>query len=261
MRLSGRVALVTGSSRGIGAAVALRLARDGAKIILHGKGNIEKLEQVADKIRQYQGSASIVMGDLAERDMPAEIVRRAIAVYGSLDILINNAAIAGASPIDDITPDLVELKLNVNVRSTILSTAEFARLTSSTHGRVINLSSTAGRFASYGHSVYAATKGAIEAFTRSAALELGARGITVNAVAPGTTMTDQLTNAVGHDGMVQKLFSRWTALGRVGQPNDVADIVSFIASDDARWLTAAIIPADGGIVSTGTNIFHFSQPS
>ena len=260
MRLKDRVALVTGSSRGIGAAIATRLAADGAKVIVHASTKPDQAEQVAQSIRNAGGSAAVVLGDLSTREAPIQIVQEAFAVHGALDILVNNAAISVYRMVRDQTAEAIDAVLNINQRAVILGTSEFVRLTQSPHGRVINISSAAGRHPAYGRSVYSATKGAMEAFTRSAAQELGERGITVNAVAPGTTVTEMFEEAERQQEInFQELFARWTALRRVGQSEDIADIVAFVASDDARWLTGNTLSADGGLVTTGVNIVTYSR--
>jgi 3-oxoacyl-[acyl-carrier protein] reductase len=259
MKLNGRVALVTGSSRGIGAAIAKRLAADGAKVILHASATRERAEDVARAIRDGGGSADIVIGDLAGRETPARIVGEAFAVHGALDILVNNAAVMVPSPVAAPNIATIDLELAVNVRAVILATAEFARLTQSPHGRVINISSIAGTHGSYGRSVYSAAKGAMEAYTRAAALELGERGITINAVQPGTTKTEVLEQTEASEGRSwSDIVSRWTALRRLGRPEDIADVVAFLASDDARWLTGITLAATGGAVTAGSTIAAFT---
>jgi 3-oxoacyl-[acyl-carrier protein] reductase len=260
MRLTDRVALVTGSSRGIGAAIAKRLAADGAKIILHASATRERAEQVAAAIRSDGGSADIVIGDLAGRETPARIVGEAFAVHGALDILVNNAAVMVPSPVTAPDIDTIDLELAVNVRAVILTTAEFARLTQSPHGRIINISSIAGTHGSYGRPVYSAAKGAMEAYTRAVAQELGERGITVNAVQPGTTRTEVLEQTEASEGRSwSDIVSRWTALRRLGRPEDIADIVAFVASDEGRWLTGVTLAATGGAVAAGSTIAAYTE--
>jgi 3-oxoacyl-[acyl-carrier protein] reductase len=260
MRLTDRVALVTGSSRGIGAAIAKRLAADGAKVILHASATRERAEQVAAAIRAKGGSAEIVIGDLAGRETPARIVGEAFAVHGALDILVNNAAVMVPSSVFAPDIDSIDLELAVNVRAVILATAEFVRLTQSPHGRVINISSIAGTHGSYGRPVYSAAKGAMEAYTRAVAQELGERGITVNAVQPGTTRTEVLEQTEAGEGRSwSDIVSRWTALRRLGRPEDIADIVAFVASDEGRWLTGVILPATGGAVAAGSTIAAYTE--
>jgi 3-oxoacyl-[acyl-carrier protein] reductase len=260
MRLIGRTALVTGSSRGIGAAIARRLAADGARVVLHASATPDRAAEVADAIRADGGDAAIVIGDLAQVETPARIVGEAFAVHRALDILVNNAAIMVPSPVSAPNVADIDREYAVNLRAVVLATAEFARLTQSAHGRVINLSSVAASYPTYGRPMYSATKAAVEAYTRSAAQELGERGITINAVAPGVTRTDTLAATESREGRGwSEMMSRWTALRRVADPEDVADIVAFLASDDARWLTGATLPASGGAVAAGGTISVYTR--
>ncbi|RDH79580.1 SDR family NAD(P)-dependent oxidoreductase [Mycolicibacterium moriokaense] len=262
VNLHDRVALVTGSSRGIGAHIARRLAADGAKVILHGRGKDTAIEQVAEGIRADGGTADIVVGDLCSTIDPTRIVQEAHTRYGGLDILINNAGGGGSGPLVDQDPDQIDRALTLNLRAVILATAEFARLTTSSHGRVIVISSGAATHPALHASVYAAAKAGAEAFARSAALELGERGITVNAVAPGPTLTDMAAEAIRQQGpQWADTVSQWSALRRMGRPEDIAAVVAFLVSDEGGWVTGATVPASGGMVSTATTIFGLSQRS
>jgi 3-oxoacyl-[acyl-carrier protein] reductase len=162
-----------------------------------------------------------------------------------------------ASPVEAPDADAIDRNLAVNLRAVILATAEFARLTRSDSGRIINISSISGKHASYGHAVYAASKAGVEAYTRSVAHELGARGITVNAVAPGVTIPEALEQTEQLRGFTA-LVSSWGALRRIGRPEDIADIVAFLASDDSRWLTGTTIDANGGAVAGGGTIGRYA---
>jgi 3-oxoacyl-[acyl-carrier protein] reductase len=252
-RLADRVALVTGSSRGIGAAIAARLAADGACVVLHAKSDPTRAEAVAARIREQGGEAHVVLGDLETEEAPVRIVREAFAVRGQLDILVCNAGGGGGGFAAEIGLDVINRCLAVNLRAVILATGEYARLTQSPHGRVVVISSGSATYPAYASSVYAASKAGAEAFARSVAQELGERGITVNAVAPGTTETDMI------EGMawVQKV-PRWAALRRVGKPADIADLVSLVCSDDAHWLTGATLPASGGLATSASNIISYA---
>jgi 3-oxoacyl-[acyl-carrier protein] reductase len=250
VRLAERVALVTGSSRGIGAAIARRLAADGARVVVHGRTESEPLLAVAAEI----GAAGVVVGELETADAPVRIVREAFAVHGALDILVCNAGGGGGGLVVDQELEVVDRILASNLRAVMLSVAEFARLTASEHGRVVFISSGAATHPAYGSSIYASAKAGAEAFIRSAAQELGERGITLNSVAPGTTRTDMVEGQTW-----PARVPRFAALRRIGEPEDIADIVAFLASDDARWLTGATLPANGGLITTAANIIAYVQ--
>jgi 3-oxoacyl-[acyl-carrier protein] reductase len=253
MRLADRIAFVTGSSRGIGAAIARRLAADGAKVILHARSASARAEDLSEEIRQGGGTADIVLGNLAEGETAAQVVRDAFAIHDALDILVCNAG--GGEPGLAVDKDVAAIDriLALNLRAVILSVIEFARLTQSPHGRVVFISSGAATHPAYGATIYAAAKAGAEAFIRSIAQELGERGITLNTVAPGTTATDMVE---GQDWT--KKVPPWAALRRIGQPEDIADIVAFLASDEARWLTGVTLAANGGLVTTASNILAYA---
>ncbi len=249
MRLRNRVALVTGSSRGIGAAIARKLAAEGAAVVLHASETPEKAEAVAESIRAAGGDARVVLGDLTTEEAPARIVREAFAFHGALDILVCNAGGSKGGLVVDQQLDDINQGIALNLRAVMLSTAEFARLTQSEHGRVVLISSGAAAHPAYGASLLSAAKAGAEAFIRATAQELGSRGITANTVAPGTTRTDRIAGQAWTDKVPP-----WTALRRLGEPEDIADIVAFVVSDEARWLTGATLPASGGLITTAANI-------
>ncbi|MCB2080120.1 MAG: SDR family oxidoreductase [Novosphingobium sp.] len=249
MRLTDRTAFITGSSRGIGAAIARRLAADGAAVVLHASRSADRVEQLAEEIRANGGKADFVLGDVTEGETSAQLVRDAFAVHGALDILVCNAGGGLLGPLESLGSEQIDAILALNLRSVILATAEFARLTQSAHGRVVLVSSAAAVHPAAGATIYSAAKGGADAFIRSAAQELGPRGITLNSVQPGMTVTEMLSDQNWIDTV-----SGWTAMGRVGEPQDIADVVAFLASDEARWLTGTVIPASGGQITSATNI-------
>lgn len=249
MRLNGRVALVTGSSRGIGAGIARRLAADGARLVLHATSDPARVEMVAAAIREAGGTADIVFGDLTTTDAPIRVVQEAFAFHGALDILVNNAGAGRPAMVVDLDAAAIDWGIALNLRGPMLSTAEFARLTQSLHGRVINISSNAATHGAPAVSVYSAAKAGLESFTRAVAQELGERGITVNAVAPGPTRSDMVKDPTFFDKV-----GRFAALRRAGTPEDIADIVAFLASDESRWLTGLTLQASGGQPTTAANI-------
>ncbi len=251
MRLDGRIAMVTGSSRGIGAAIARRLAADGAKLILHASSDPARAEDVAESIRADGGSADIVLGDLTTSEAPVRIVSEAFAVHGALDILVCSAGGGSGGMIVDHDVEKIDRGIALNMRAGLLSTAEYARLTKSPYGRVIMISSNAATHGAPAVSIYAAAKAGLESFARAAAQELGERGITVNSVAPGPTRTDMVNNA----GWFDKVGA-WAALRRAGRPDHIADVVAFLASDEARWLTGLTLQATGGQITTAANLMN-----
>jgi 3-oxoacyl-[acyl-carrier protein] reductase len=248
MRLAGRTAFVTGSSQGIGKAIALRLAHDGAKIIVHAR-TTEKAEPIADLIRSRGGSAEVVLGDLAVGETAMRVVQDAFAIHGGLDILVLNAGGGSRGPAAELSLETIDHTLAFNLRATILAVSEFARLTQSSHGRIVFISSGMATHPAPGVSVGAAAKAGSEAFIRSVAQELGERGITCNSVAPGCTRTEMIAGQTWPDQVPP-----WTALRRLGEPEDIAEVVAFLTSDEARWLTGLTIAANGGLVTTAANI-------
>ena len=248
MRLTNRIAFVTGSSRGIGAGIAKRLAADGAKLVLHASKGGEKVQEVAASIRVAGGSANVVTGDLTSGEVASQVVRDAFAVHGALDILVCNAGAPASGPLVELDAATIDRNLALNLRAVMLSTIEFAKLTRSLHGRVVLISSASAAHPVDGAALYSAAKAGAEAFIRCAAQELGARGITLNSVQPGMTASRPVPPE-----MAEKV-ARWIALRRIGAPNDIADVVAFLASDEARWLTGVTIPATGGQITSATNI-------
>ncbi len=248
-RLAGRTALVTGSSRGIGAAIARRLASDGARVVLHASKDQARANLIADEICAQGGVADIVLGDLTEGDSAARVVAEAFACHGALDILVLNAGGGSSGRIEDLTVETIDRVLALNLRATILAAAEFARLSQSAQGRIVFISSGMATHGAPGVSVGAAAKAGSEGFMRSLAQELGPRGITCNSVAPGCTRTEMI------EGQTWPLaVPPWTALRRLGEPEDIADVVAFLASDEARWLTGLTLAANGGLITTAANI-------
>lgn len=247
--LEGRVALVTGASRGIGAAIAKRLASDGASVLVHYNAQRAPAEALAREI----GNAHAVGADLGSPTGPAELVRAAFEWRGALDILVNNAGALAVGAVDALDADTIDHLFAVNVRAVILATREFATLTKSRAGRVVNVSSIAASMPNGGASVYAATKAAVESLTRSHATELGSRGITVNAVAPGPTETDMYD---AFPAETKAMVARTIPLGRFGRPEDIAPVVAFLASDDAEWVTGQVIATSGGALTTSVNVMR-----
>jgi 3-oxoacyl-[acyl-carrier protein] reductase len=243
-RLTGKAAIITGGSRGIGAAIARRLARDGAIVVITYVQNEEAARKVIADIEAYGGEADAVQADMADLSAIRALIEGTRANYGRLDILVNNAGRAEFLPLGTIDESHYARLFDVNVRGPLFAMQEAARVMAE-GGRIINISSGSAEAASPSTSVYSATKAALQALTKSIAAELGARRITVNAVSPGITATDMLNEVIPEN--VQQSMIQNTALGRLGSPEDIADVVAFLASDDSRWITGQVIGANGGL--------------
>lgn len=245
-KLTGKVAIVTGASRGIGAAIAKKLAREGAKVIVNFASSQGAAEEVVAAIKAAGGEASTFKADMGK---PAEIpplFAAAIARYGRLDILVNNAAIMQRTFIAEVTAENIDAHFNVNVRGYLLAVKEAAALMTS-GGSIINVASAISRMAYPGAVVYTATKGAIDVMSRVLAMELGPKGIRVNVVAPGSTRTDMNSEKSGKTKEEEEQEIQATALRRIGEPEDIADAALFLATDDARWVTGTWLDVSGGI--------------
>ena len=247
--LEGKVALVTGAARGIGAAIAERLAADGASVAINYATSKEDAEALAERIRGKGGKAKAIHADIGNPSQAKAFVDAAVKQFGRLDILVNNAGNFHIGPIGTVDEADVRSQFAVNVDGPIFATQAAVSHFSAEGGRVINVSSIAATHPLPGLSVYSATKAALDALTRVWAAELGPRGVTVNAVAPGLVDTAMLRGAtaeMGGDEAVKGMVAR-TPLGRLGTTSDVADVVAFLASPDARWVTGQVVEASGGI--------------
>ena len=215
-----------------------------ANVIVHYNQGAERARTVVQAIEQAGGQAVALQADLQQLEPITELFAQAEKHYARLDILVNNAAVAAPVPLDAIDLDHYKALFQVNVRAVLFCTQAAARRMEA-GGRIINVSSGAAQSAPAGLSVYSATKAALEALTKSHAAELGPRGITVNAVSPGLTETEMLQTALTPQYRDQMIAQ--TPLGRLGQPDDIADVIAFLASDQARWITGQVVRASGGL--------------
>ncbi len=242
--LDGKGAVVTGGSRGIGRAIVRRLAADGASVVFSFARSADQAAGVERAIRDAGGHAHAAQADLGEPGA-AWLLDVAAEHLDGLDILVNNAAMEfSPCAMADTSEDLYDAIMAVNARSTFLTMRHAAR-TMRDGGRIINISTLNTIRPGPGIAVYAASKGAIEQLTKVAAIELGGRGITVNAVSPGATDTDLLRHTNPAAALEQA--AKITPLGRLGQPDDIADVVALVASPSARWITGQVIQATGGL--------------
>lgn len=242
--LQEKVILVTGASRGIGATIAHKLATAGAKVIVNYAGGKEAADKVVAGIKQLGGDAIAVQADVSKADQVKSLFDAAIAHYGRIDVLVNNAGIMITKLIKDTTDEDFTRQFDINVRGTFNTLREAAtRLADK--GSIINFSTTVNRLLLPTYGTYVATKAAVEHLTRVFSKEVGSRGINVNSVSPGPTNTELFTK-----GKPQEVIDRLASLAafnRLGQPEDIAPLIVFLASDDAKWITAQNIGINGGV--------------
>lgn len=242
--LNEKVILVTGASRGIGAEVAQQLALAGAKVIVNYAGGTAAAEETVNAIIAAGGEAIALQADVSKADEVANLFDAAIAHYGKIDVLVNNAGIMITKLLKDTTDEDFTRQFDVNVRGTFNTLREAATKLAD-GGSIINFSSTTTRLLMPTYSTYVATKGAVEQLTRVFAKEVGARGINVNAVLPGPTNTELFTK--GKPQQVIDHLASLNAFNRLGQPSDIAKVVVFLAGDDAKWISAQTIGLNGAM--------------
>lgn len=245
LELNGKVALVTGASRGIGAAIALQLAARGAFVALNYNRSQDAARAVVAQIEQSGGRAIAIQADIASDEAPETLISGVEKAFGGLDILVNNAGIVQPAPLEQITRADFDAQFATNVRGLLFLTQRAASILRD-NGRIINLSSVVAAGKTPTFSVYAATKAAVHALTNVWARELGSRGITVNSVSPGPVETDMMRQVFAPESVAA--MAGMSPLGRVAQPDDIAEIVAFLASDAARWITSRDIISDGGLL-------------
>jgi 3-oxoacyl-[acyl-carrier protein] reductase len=245
MGLDGKVALVTGASRGIGRAIAVQLGHDGAAVVVNYSGNRQAASETVATIETASGRAVAVQGDVGKVGDIERLFDAAFEHFGKLDILVNNAGVMFNKPVADVTEEEYDRIFAVNVKGTFFACQQAAKRMAD-GGRIINFSSstTAMMLSTYG--AYVATKGAVEQMSHVLAKELGPRGITVNVISPGPTDTELFGQ--GKTEQDKQRFVQMAALGRLGQPQDIADVVALLVSDEARWITGQNIRANGGII-------------
>ncbi|HEX4303701.1 MAG TPA: glucose 1-dehydrogenase [Rhizomicrobium sp.] len=245
-RLQGKIAVVTGASKGIGAAIAKSLAAEGAAVVVNYASARDGADKVVAEIGKAGGKAVAVQGDVSKPADVKRLFRETREAFGAPDVLVNNAGVFAFAPLDDVVESEFHRQFNINVLGTILATQEAARHFGPAGGSVINVSSVASEATPPNSTVYAATKGAVDTITKGLALELAPRKIRVNAIAPGGVETEGTHSAgiIGSD--FEKAMIAGTPLGRLGQPDDIARVAVFLASDESGWLTGERISAAGG---------------
>ncbi len=246
MQLTGKTAIVTGASRGIGRAIAIDLAARGASVVVNYNSSAAAAQEVVDAITAVGGRAIAVRGDVSKAEDASALIKAAIDTYGRLDILVNNAGTTRDTLLMTMKEDDWNIVMDTDLKSVFnCSKAAVRPMIRQRGGRIINISSVVGLAGQAGQANYAAAKAGVIGFTRSLAREVGSRGITVNAVAPGFIPT-ALTNVLTDEQ--KEATIKMTPLGRFGKPEEVAYAVSFLASDEAAFITGIVLTVDGGLV-------------
>jgi 3-oxoacyl-[acyl-carrier protein] reductase len=247
-KLKNKVAVVTGASKGIGAAIAKHFAAEGAKVVVNYASSKEGADKVVKAITGNGGIAIAVQADISKEADVIRLFEETKKAFGTLDILVNNAVHQQYLPIEQISVETFHQHFNVNVLGPVLTIQAALKLFSDKGGNIINISSGASKMPMAGVSLYSATKAALDAITISLSKELGAKNIRVNSILPGATETEGAhTAGVITGGEAEKMFITNTPLGRRGQPEDIAKAVVFLASDDAAWITGEGLSVSGGM--------------
>jgi len=246
-KLEDKVAIVTGASKGIGAAIARHLADAGAAVVVNYASSKEGADRVVADIRRTGGRALAVRADVAKQADVDRLFAEAKRAFGRLDILVNNAGIYEFSPLEDVTEDHFHKQFDLNVLGLLQASKAAVKQFGAGGGSIVNISSSASTLTPATTSVYSATKAAVDAITRSLAKELGPRNIRVNAINPGMVETEGVHAAGFLESEFRKQLEAQTPLGRIGQPHDIAPAVVFLASADAAWITGETLRVAGGL--------------
>lgn len=245
-KLAGKVAVVTGASKGIGASIASHLAAEGAAVVVNYSSSREAAEQVVSRIESAGGRAIAIQADLSRPDDIGRLFAETRAAFGKVDVLVNNAGVYQFASLQEIDPTHFRRQFDVNVLGLLLATKEAVGLFPESGGSVINISSVISTSRIPESAVYSGTKGAVDAITRGLAAELGPRGIRVNAINPGMVETEGFHAAGIAESDLRRQVESTTPLGRIGQPSDIATAAVFLASDDSAWITGETLVISGG---------------
>jgi 3-oxoacyl-[acyl-carrier protein] reductase len=245
-KLAGKVAVVTGASKGIGASIAKNLAGEGASVVVNYASDKGGADRLVTEIAAQGGKAIAVQANVAKKADIDRLFAETKKAFGQLDVLVNNAGVYEFLPLDQITEEHFHRHFDLNVLGLLLTTQAAVRQFGSAGGSIVNISSVASTSAPPGGSVYSATKGAVDTITKSLAKELGPQGIRVNAINPGMIETEGLHSAGIVESDFRKQYQAATPLGRIGQPQDIASAAVFLASPDSSWVTGETIYVTGG---------------
>ena len=246
-RFDGKVAIVTGASRGIGRGIAVRLALEGARVVVNHRGSADGAEDTAELIRAAAGEALVVQADVSDLAEAQRLVKEVQAAFGRVDVLVNNAGTTRDTLLMMMKEDQWDTVIDTNLKSVFNCCKAAARsMVKQRYGRIVNISSVSGLAGQAGQTNYAASKAGVIGFSKSLAKELGSRNVTVNVVAPGfvpTVLTEPILNDENRQAAMEA-----TPLGRLGTPEDIAAAVAFLASDEASFITGQVLSVDGGLV-------------
>jgi 3-oxoacyl-[acyl-carrier protein] reductase len=245
-KLIGKVAIVTGASKGIGAAIALAYAKEGAAVVVNFASSKTGADKVVAEITKGGGKSLAVQGDMSKTEDIQRLFAETKKVFGKLDILVNNAGVYEFAPLEQVTPEHFHKQFNLNVMGLILASQEAAKQFGDSGGVIINISSIAATSAPPHTVVYSATKGAVDTATKVLAKELGPRKIRVNALNPGMIDTEGFRSAGIGESDFRRQVEAATPLGRIGKPQDIGPVAVFLASDDSGWVTGETIHVSGG---------------
>lgn len=246
-KLTGKVAVVTGASKGIGASIAKHLAAEGAAVVVNYSSSKEGADQVVKEITSKGGKAVAVQGSVAKKADVDRLFVETKKAFGRLDVLVNNAGIYEMKPLEEITEEHYRKQYDTNVLGPLLATQEALKYFSADGGSVINISSVVSTFAPPGSAVYSGTKGALDTTTKVLAKELGPKKIRVNAINPGMVETEGTVSAGFIESDFRKQIEASTPLGRIGKPSDIGTVAVFLATDDSSWITGELFVVSGGI--------------
>lgn len=246
-KLAGKVAVVTGASKGLGASIAKHLAAEGASVVVNYASSKEGADKVVAEITSAGGKAVAVKANVANKAEIDQLFAETKKAFGAVDVLVNNAGIFEFQPLENITEDHFHRQFNLNVLGLILTTQEAAKHFNSAGGSVINISSLVSTYTPPGSAVYSGTKAAVDAVTKVLAKELGARKIRVNSINPGMVVTEGAQAGGFTEGEFRKQIESQTPLGRIGQPQDIGTAAVFFASDDSAWISGETLVVAGGL--------------
>ena len=246
-KLNGKVAVVTGASKGIGAGIAKEFAAEGASVVVNYSSSKEGADRVVDEITKRGGKALAIQGNVAKKAEVDRLFAEAEKAFGKIDILVNNAGVYEFVPLEEVTEKQFHRMFDVNVLGMLLATQEALKHFNAGGGSIINIGSLASSLTPPTAVVYNATKGAVDAITRTLAKELGPRKIRVNSINPGMVITDGVISAGFHESDMRKMFESQTPLGRVGETEDIAPAAVLFASDDSAWISGETLRIAGGL--------------